>query len=168
MQAALLAHDEIDEWDDELVIAGRELAEDQPNDWVLEGWYPRRPDKAQKAALANLFDSARPTIAIEKLEDQDWIKLSQQGTPPISAGPFYVRTPGHKLDPQAINFLIPAALAFWNGTASDYCWMPRDARPVEAQGHSCAQCRRYRYRNRVARLCIFGALAEMPVLRLLI
>ncbi|MBA4082492.1 MAG: 50S ribosomal protein L11 methyltransferase, partial [Erythrobacter sp.] len=40
VQAALLAHDGIDDWDYELVIAGREVAEDRPDDWVLEGWYP--------------------------------------------------------------------------------------------------------------------------------
>jgi ribosomal protein L11 methyltransferase len=38
VQAALLAHDLIDDWDYELVIAGREEAEDKPDDWVLEGW----------------------------------------------------------------------------------------------------------------------------------
>ena len=115
VQAALLAHDEIEDWDYELVIAGRELAEDAPDDWVLEGWYPRKPGKAQKTALSALFESASPSIAIEQLEDQDWVALSQQGTQPISAGPFYVRTPGHDPDPDAINFLIPAALAFGTG-----------------------------------------------------
>jgi len=115
VQAALLAHDEIEEWDYELVIAGRELAEDQPDNWVLEGWYPRKPGKAQKSALAELFKSAPPAIAVEKLEDQDWVELSQQGAQPISAGPFFVRTPGHDPDPDAINFLIPAALAFGTG-----------------------------------------------------
>lgn len=115
VQAALLAHDEIEEWDPELVIAGRELAEDQPDDWVLEGWYPRKPGKAQKNALAQLFQIAPPAIAVEKLEEQDWVELSQQDAQPISAGPFYVRTPGHYPAPNAINFLIPAALAFGTG-----------------------------------------------------
>ena len=46
VQAALLAQDAIDDWDFDLVIAGRELAEDRPQDWVLEGWYPTRPAAA--------------------------------------------------------------------------------------------------------------------------
>ncbi|MEM8725865.1 MAG: 50S ribosomal protein L11 methyltransferase [Pseudomonadota bacterium] len=115
VQGALLAHDEIEDWDPELVIAGRELAEDRPHDWVLEAWYPHQPGETQTQALADLFAESAPMIGIEKLEDEDWIELSQQGTEPIRAGPFYVRTPGHDPDPDAINFLIPAALAFGTG-----------------------------------------------------
>ncbi|MEL7218720.1 MAG: 50S ribosomal protein L11 methyltransferase [Pseudomonadota bacterium] len=115
VQAALLAHDEIEEWDHELVIAGRELAEDQPDDWVLEGWYPREPDEAEISALANLFTGDAPQITFEELGDEDWVSLSQQGAQPIKAGPFLVRTPGNDPDPEAINFVIPAALAFGTG-----------------------------------------------------
>ncbi len=115
VQAALLAHDEIEEWDPDLVIAGRELAEDRPQDWVLEAWYPHQPGKAQTSALAGLFTGSPPLIAVEKLEEQDWVELSQQGTEPIRAGPFYVHTPGHEPDPEAINFVIPAAQAFGTG-----------------------------------------------------
>lgn len=115
VQAALLAHDEIEEWDPELVIAGREQAEDRPQDWVLEAWYPRKPGKPQTAALATLFADTAPDISIERLEDEDWVELSQKGAEPIRAGPFYVRTPGHEPDPEAIDFLIPAALAFGTG-----------------------------------------------------
>ena len=93
VQAALLAHDEIEDWDFDLVIAGRELAEDRPQDWVLEGWYPRKPGKAQSAALAGLFEGAAPPITVERLPDEDWLTLSQQGTRPIDAGPFHVHTP---------------------------------------------------------------------------
>ena len=76
VQAALLAHDEIDDWDFDLVIAGREVAEDRPQDWVLEGWYPTKPGKAQKAALAGLFETDPPRIDVEKLADEDWLTLS--------------------------------------------------------------------------------------------
>ena len=115
VQAALLAHDEMEEWDADLVIAGRELAEDRPRDWVLEAWYPHQPGETQTSALAALFSGTAPLIAVEKLEDQDWVELSQQGTEPIRAGPFYVRTPGHEPDPASINFVIPAAQAFGTG-----------------------------------------------------
>lgn len=115
VQAALLAHDEIEEWDPELVIAGRELSEDQPDDWVLEAWYPNEPGDEQIVAMQSLFAANPPDFASEELPDEDWLEVSQQGAQPISAGPFHVRTPGFVPDPGAINFLIPAALAFGTG-----------------------------------------------------
>lgn len=115
VQAALLAHDEIDEWDFDLVIAGREVAEDRPDDWVLEGWYPSKPGPAQKADLAGLFAGKAPKITVEQLPDEDWVTLSQQNAQPISAGPFHVRTPGFQPRPGAINFVIPASQAFGTG-----------------------------------------------------
>lgn len=115
VQAALLAHDAIEEWDPELVISGREIAEDRPQDWVLEAWYPENPGEPQKKALAGLFEGKAPPIEIEELPSADWIELSQRGAEPISAGPFYVRTPNFEPDPDKINFVIPAALAFGTG-----------------------------------------------------
>ncbi len=115
VQAALLAHDTIDDWDPELVIAGREVAEDRPDDWVLEGWYPRKPRKAQKAALAELFAGHAPKITLEKLPPEDWVTLSQQRTPPIRAGRFHVHTPDYPADADAIDFVIPASQAFGTG-----------------------------------------------------
>ncbi len=115
VQAALLAHDLIDDWDYELVIAGREVAEDRPNDWVLEGWYPRKPGKAEKAALAGLFEGKPPKITIEELPPEDWVTLSQHNAPPIRAGRFHVHTPEYPADPELIDFVIPASQAFGTG-----------------------------------------------------
>jgi ribosomal protein L11 methyltransferase len=115
VQAALLAHDEIDDWDYDLVIAGREVAEDKPEDWVLEGWYPTKPGKAEKAALAGLFEGKAPPITVEQLPDEDWVTLSQQGVEPIRAGRFHVHTPEYAADPEAIDFVIPASQAFGTG-----------------------------------------------------
>lgn len=115
VQAALLAHDLIDDWDAELIIAGREVAEDRPDDWMLEGWFPRKPGKAQKAALAGLFEGKAPLIAIEKLPPEDWITLSQHNAPPIRAGRFHVHTPDYPADPGLIDFTIPASQAFGTG-----------------------------------------------------
>jgi ribosomal protein L11 methyltransferase len=115
VQAALLAHDLIDDWDYELVIAGREVAEDRPDDWVLEGWYPRKPGKTQKAALAGLFEGKAPAITVEELPPEDWVTLSQQGVEPIRAGRFHVHTPDFAADPDAIDFVIPASQAFGTG-----------------------------------------------------
>jgi ribosomal protein L11 methyltransferase len=115
VQAALLVHDEIDDWDYELVIAGREVAEDKPEDWVLEGWYPRKPGKAEKAALAGLFEGKAPPVTIEELAPQDWVTLSQHNVTPIRAGRFHVHTPDYPADPAAIDFVIPASQAFGTG-----------------------------------------------------
>ena len=115
VQAALLAHDELEEWDFELVISGREVAEERPLEWVLEGWYPRKPGAAEKRALGALFEGKAPDISIEELPDEDWVTLSQQGTPPIRAGDFYVHIPEFEPSEDAINFAIPASQAFGTG-----------------------------------------------------
>ncbi|MBO6946141.1 50S ribosomal protein L11 methyltransferase [Altererythrobacter sp.] len=115
IQAALLAHEEIDDWDPEVVISGREISEDRPDEWVLEAWYPSEPDAAQKLVISNLFGNVAPIFELEKLPDEDWLTLSQQGVDPIRAGRFYVHTPDHPLVEDAINFAIPASQAFGTG-----------------------------------------------------
>jgi len=117
VQAALLEHDEREEWDFDLVISGREVAEDRPQEWVLEAWYPALPDDTQKSAITSLFASTAPKLSVEELRDEDWLTLSQQGVDPIRAGRFYVHTPEHNPDPSdgTINLAIPASQAFGTG-----------------------------------------------------
>jgi ribosomal protein L11 methyltransferase len=116
VHAALLAHDEIEEWDPEIVVSGHEIAEDRPNDWMLEAWLPRRPRKADRAAVAALFNSA-PELVAEKVPEADWVTESQRGVEPIRAGRFYVHTPDHAPsgEPGVTNFVIPASQAFGTG-----------------------------------------------------
>ncbi len=117
IQAALLEHDEREVWDFDLVISGREIAEDKPQDWVLEAWYPHKPGKAQKSAIAALFSKRAPKITVEKLPDEDWLVLSQHGVDPIRAGRFYVRTPEHEPigASDVTDIVIPASQAFGTG-----------------------------------------------------
>ncbi|NNF93322.1 MAG: 50S ribosomal protein L11 methyltransferase [Altererythrobacter sp.] len=115
IQAALLTHEEIDDWDPEVVISGSEMVEDRPQDWVLEAWYSDRPSKAQQADIAGLFDGNAPAFTIEKLPEQDWITLSQQGAEPIRAGRFHVHTSDYPPADGAINIEIPASQAFGTG-----------------------------------------------------
>ncbi len=115
IQAALLAHDELDDWDFDLVISGSEVTEDRPQDWVLEAWYPKEPGPDQVKALQSLFTGRAPKISVERLGDEDWLAISQQGVEPITAGPFYVHTPDFPPAEGAINFAIPAAQAFGTG-----------------------------------------------------
>lgn len=115
VQQALLAHEAIEDWDPEIVISGREIAEDRPQEWVLEAWFTKRPGKPQQQAVARLFPKEPPPFTIEKLPEEDWLTLSQQGLEPIRAGRFFVHTPEHAPLAGAVNFAIPASQAFGTG-----------------------------------------------------
>ncbi len=115
--AALIAHEDVFEWDPEIVLSGSEIAEDRPDDWRLEAWLPRNPTKADTAAIAALFAGKSPKFEVEKLPETDWVTQSQQGLEPIRAGRFHVHTPDHPPlnQPGIRDFLIPASRAFGTG-----------------------------------------------------
>ncbi len=117
IEAALLAHEDVWDWDPEIVLSGSEIAEDRPEDWQLEAWLPRKPSKADRGAIAGLFGGDPPPFTIEKLPDIDWLTQSQQGLEPIMAGRFHVHTPDHpaRNDPGIRDFVIPASQAFGTG-----------------------------------------------------
>jgi ribosomal protein L11 methyltransferase len=117
IEAALLAHEDAWDWDPDIVISGSEIAEDRPDDWRLEAWLPRKPSKADKAAILSLFLDARPELAIEQLPEVDWLTASQTGLEPIRAGAFHVHTSEHApLGQQGVrDFCIPASQAFGTG-----------------------------------------------------
>lgn len=115
IQSALLAHDEAWDFPDDLVVSGSEIAEDKPDDWVLEVWLERNPTAADKRAVAGLFDGKAPKLTAEKLPETDWVTLSQQGVEPIRAGRFHIRTPEYAADPGLVDFVIPASQAFGTG-----------------------------------------------------
>jgi ribosomal protein L11 methyltransferase len=117
VEGALLSHEDALDWDSEIVIAGSQIAEDRPEDWVLEAWLPRKPRKADLAAIAALFAHGAPDLATEKLPDADWVTLSQQDVVPIRAGRFHVHTPEYPAldEPGVIDFTVPASQAFGTG-----------------------------------------------------
>lgn len=117
IEAALLAHEDAWDWDPEIVISGSEIAEDKPEDWQLEAWLPRKPSRADKAAILALFAGTPPNLAIEQLPEVDWLTASQTGLEPIHAGLFHVHTPEHAPLNQASlrDFCIPASQAFGTG-----------------------------------------------------
>lgn len=117
IEAALIAHEDAPDWDPEIVISGSEIAEDQPDDWQLEAWLPRKPGRADRAALAALFTGKAPAFTAERLPQVDWLTQSQQGLEPIRAGRFHVHTPEHAPlgEPEVRDFVIPASQAFGTG-----------------------------------------------------
>jgi ribosomal protein L11 methyltransferase len=117
IEAALIAHEDAHDWDPDIVLSGSEIADDQPDDWRLEAYLPRRPRSADRQAIAALFAGGPPDMRLELLPDADWVALSQQGLEPIRAGRFYVHTPDHPpLGEAGIrDFCIPAAQAFGTG-----------------------------------------------------
>ena len=115
--AALIAHEDALDWDHEIVLAGSEIAPDRPDAWQLEAWLPRKPRKADLAAIAALFADGAPPLTVEKLPETDWVTESQRGLEPIRAGRFHVHTPDHPAsdEPGVFDFTIPASQAFGTG-----------------------------------------------------
>ena len=117
VEAALLAHEDVWDWDADIVISGGAIADNRPEEWRLEAWLPRRPCAPDKAALAALFAGRAPPFTVEQLPETDWVIQSQQGLKPIEAGRFRVRTPDHPPLAGAglRDFVIPASQAFGTG-----------------------------------------------------
>jgi len=115
VQAALAAHEAIEDWDPEIVLTGSEVAEDRPDEWVLEAYFAHRPHKSDRKAVAALFGKRAPDVRAEKLPKIDWVAETQKLVEPIRAGRFHVHTPEFPADPGAVDFTIPAAQAFGTG-----------------------------------------------------
>ena len=117
IEAALATLELRDDWPADIVVSGHELAEDRPDEWVLEAWMPERPGEEQRALVRSLFAADPPRLQGERLADVDWVVESQKGVDPIRAGRFRVRTPDHPAgdDADAIEFVIPASQAFGTG-----------------------------------------------------
>lgn len=117
VQTALLAHEDALDWDWDIVLCGREVADDRPEEWILEAYMPRKPTAADRVAVSQLFTGRAPKLVAEELPDEDWVTLSQGGVEPIRAGRFYVHTPEypHLAGTGLTNFVIPASQAFGTG-----------------------------------------------------
>jgi ribosomal protein L11 methyltransferase len=117
IEAALIAHEDAFDWDAGIVIAGSEIAEDKPEDWQLEAWMADEPGEDERAAITALFADGAPDMQVEKLPEEDWVTLSQQGVEPILEGPFHVHTPEYppRDEPGLRNLLIPTSQAFGTG-----------------------------------------------------
>ncbi len=117
IEAALVAHEDMDDWDHDIVLTGSEIAEERPDDWQLEAFMPHKPTRADRIAIAALFGGRAPKLEAEELPDADWVTLSQQGVEPIRAGRFHIHTPEYAPlgEPGITDFVIPASQAFGTG-----------------------------------------------------
>lgn len=115
VRAALVAHEDADDWDYSIVLGGGLIDPAAPDAWQLEAWLERAPKPEDKAAIAALFSGEAPDLFVEELADADWVTLSQHNVEPIREGPFHVRTPDHPPVPALRDFVIPASQAFGTG-----------------------------------------------------
>lgn len=85
--------------------------------WQVHAYFATRPTARTVAALTRHFPSgAHTTPVINRLDAADWISISQQGLPPVTAGRFHVRH--HADEPTSadhVNLLMPASRAFGTG-----------------------------------------------------
>jgi ribosomal protein L11 methyltransferase len=89
-----------------------------PEAWRLDAYFEEEPSRSVLQLLHDLIPSAagdRPVVA--RVEEEDWVTLSQQGLEPIRAGRFFVHTPAHRdsVPEGAVAFEIDAGLAFGTG-----------------------------------------------------
>lgn len=115
LQGSLLP---LEDMDPQPVLMTSEPDPARPDEWQLDAYFDGRPGAAQVQRIKALIRSAvdvKPRL--EKLPDEDWLTLSQQGLDPVIAGRFHVRN--HADDPVPDNgstsFLIPASRAFGTG-----------------------------------------------------
>ena len=99
------------------VLMTTEEVEDDHEHWRLDAYMDREPDAATLAALALLVPSAAAAPAVERIEDEDWITLSQAGLEPIREGRFVIHTAAFPAEapPGGRAFLIDAGRAFGTG-----------------------------------------------------
>lgn len=104
--------------DEPPVLNTLEPDETKPEEWLLEAYTEGKPGADIIAAVQALVPSAgKLKPRVEKVEEQDWVTLSQAGLEPIRAGRFYVHTSAHSDDvpADATVFQIEAGRAFGTG-----------------------------------------------------
>ncbi|WP_265528710.1 50S ribosomal protein L11 methyltransferase [Sphingomicrobium marinum] len=97
------------------VLVADEPDPDKPDQWKLHAYFDHEPGWEEMKLLEQLAEGANPQL--ERLEDADWVTMSQAGIEPIRAGRFFVHTPmHHHLRPDGVtSFEIDAGLAFGTG-----------------------------------------------------
>lgn len=100
------------------VLMTTEEVTDDAERWRLDAYFEGKPPAAVIAAVRALVPSAHAVKAVpERLDDADWLSLSQAGLEPVCAGRFFVHTARHQADvpPGVRAFRIEASRAFGTG-----------------------------------------------------
>ncbi len=100
------------------VLMTSEVDPAYPDEWRLDIYFEDAPSAETIAIAKRLVPSAADAEpAIERLGDEDWVAISQQGLEPIREGRFFVHTPAHRdaVPDGAIAFEIDASRAFGTG-----------------------------------------------------
>ena len=90
----------------------------RPDEWRMDAYFGEEPSAEMVALLRDLVPSAAGVEpVVERVEERDWVTLSQAGLEPIRAGRFYVHTPAHRdsIPADAIALEIDAGRAFGTG-----------------------------------------------------
>ena len=106
------------ELDSPPVLVTSEADPARPEAWRLDAYFERKPTAAMLKRLLSLVPSAAGVKPEAKRVDQtDWVSLSQQGLEPIRAGRFFVHTPAHReeVPAESVAFEIAAGRAFGTG-----------------------------------------------------
>ena len=108
---------ELDAMPEAPVVVTREIDEDAGL-WQLDAYMDDQPGAALLELLQSLVPSAggrKPVV--ERLPEEDWVTLSQQGLEPVRAGRFFVHTSSYadRVPPGTTPFLIDASQAFGTG-----------------------------------------------------
>ena len=104
--------------DEPPVLMTSEADPAQPECWRFDAYFGEEPSAEMIAMLKALAPSSADVAAqVEKVEERDWVTLSQQGLEPIRAGRFFVHTPQHRgsAPAEAIALEIDAGRAFGTG-----------------------------------------------------
>ncbi len=101
-------------------IVASETDAKRPDEWMIDVYCEQEPDQDLLDNLLLLSPSA--TVAaikpmVERLANEDWVTLSQQGLEPLRAGRFHVHTSGDQPsnDTKLTNICIDAGQAFGTG-----------------------------------------------------
>ncbi len=100
------------------VLMTIEPDEAHPDKWEAHAYFDGKPDKASVALIQSLIPSAaRAKPLLERLPDEDWVTLSQQGLAPVTAGRFYIHTSANRghIPAGQTAFQIEASQAFGTG-----------------------------------------------------
>lgn len=99
-------------------LVTREIDPARPADWELAAYFSQKPGRDDIALIQSLVPSAaKAKPLLERVVEEDWVTISQQGLAPVSAGRFFVHTSGFdgQIPSGSVTFLIEASRAFGTG-----------------------------------------------------